>query len=271
MRRLLFFLAGMIFLCNCNREDPSKVVILVSTNTPLTNVKSGDSVLFHIHSSAVDAVVKNVTITGTDRQNGSIVLLDTLLNVEMSEFDYYYVVPEYDDDTITTALTFTAFSQKNGLTSSYTTSLKIENDYGTYILVDYIEKIMYGCGAYGLGFNLESMSSNIWIDSLRDIYDLCNPVDTTWMLSRTWGSNTGIKFVQFNYFNYEEATVQNIRTTFDMALKSDFIFNVQLGDVILIGRDDIALGVIRILYIHNNANMTNNHYVLSIKLIEWIP
>jgi hypothetical protein len=284
MKRLLFFFTGLIFLCNCNREEPSKVVILVTTNDTLSNVKTGDILLFHIHSSAVEDVVKNVTISSFDPQYGSVLILDTLINLQNFKFDYQYIVPQYND-TVTTELVFTAFSPNRLSTSSYKTFFRIaadnpidtngQGDGDTVIIDDGIlafhgSLILYGCSYQTQnGFNLGSTLSNVIHDSLMDIYDLCDPSDTvSFPLSRTWGSHTNISFVRFNDFDYNAATVKSVRNVYNNAITSDYIYNIESGDIIFIGRKGMVLGVIQITSIKDLPYEQDNHYMFDLKRIE---
>ena len=277
MKRLLFLLAGVIFLCNCNREESSKVVILVTTNDTLYNVKSGDSLLFHIHSSAVEDVVKNVTISSFDLKSGSKLMLDTLLNVAMSEFDYRYIVPEYKD-TANIQLVFTAFSQNNTLASSYTTSLTILVKNGNdsigiieedTILSSYNSLVFSGCHSYDgqTRFfnlkNLESMSNSnpVFDSSLMDIVDICG--NDTIYLSREWTSFTGVLFVRFIDLNFDIVSKKNLINSYNIGTKHTSVQNLQQGDIILIGKDT-AIGVVKI----TNINDWEREYVFDYKQIE---
>lgn len=269
MKRLLFLLAGLILLCNCEREKSPQVMILVTSNDTLTNCKPGDSILFHIHSSAVDDLVKNITIASADMQYGYIQVLDTMLNVESCNLDYYYIVPEFTDTT-SLELTFKAFSSSRVSTSSYSLSLMvnpmpIEKD---SLPILYNNRVLYGCGRYSGGFNLEYLTNNLSDVSLMDIYDLCDNSDTLYLLSRNWGSNTGIQFVRFNQFDFASATVEAIETIFNNSSPSNFIYDVQVGDVIFVGKNQKALGVIQIATIYDVSEEQNNRYIFHYKKIK---
>ncbi len=274
MKRLLFFLAGLILFCNCKKEDPSRIVMLVTTNDTLTNVKPGDDILFHIHSSAVDDIVKNVTITSSDVKSGSVFLLDTLLNLKECKFDYHYIVPDYKD-TMIIELVFDAFSSTKLPRSSYKTHLKLfyadtvvvnpdpdpdpdpdpPGDNDTVILLPHNGLVFDGCGYYDgqrKFFNLEnhmSMTGIMSDSSLMDIVDVCG-YDTI-ELSREWESYTGILFARFPDLDFDNVSGNDIVDIYKMAIKHTSIQNIREEDIILIGRKDTAIGVLRITSIRD--------------------
>lgn len=252
MKRLLFFIAGLILFCNCNKEDSSKVVILVTTQDTLYNVEPGDDILFHVHSSAVDDLVKNITIMSSDAKSRSILLLDTLLNLKECNFDFHYIVPEYTD-TMLIELSFNAFSSDNLSQSSYKTFLrsssKEEEEIDT-VLNSFNGLILEGCDQYtGLVrfFNLDSLTNMTlpFVDSsLMDIVDICGG-DTIY-LSREWESYTGVLFARFSDLDFDAASRKDIIDAYNMAIKHTSIQRLEEKDIILIGRKDTAIGVLRI-------------------------
>ena len=281
MKRLLFFFAVVVLFCSCKREEASKVVILVTTNDSLTNVKSRDSVLFHIHSFANEDVVKNLTIISSDIQYGSVVLLDTLLNMQSFDFDYYYVLPNYKDTT-QIELSFNVFSSNNLSQSSYNTFVKICPEADTTggqeppveppipedtALVLYSHLVFYGSAWYiERAFNLEYLSNmldTLLIDStMMDIVDILG--DDSTGLSGNWTSYTGVLFARFNDLNFDIATKKDIVTAYNAAIKHTTIQNIQPNEIILIGRQNTAIGVIKIITIDNMAE----RYVFDLKMVE---
>jgi hypothetical protein len=263
----------MIFLfCHCNRETTPRVSILVATNDTLTDRTFGDSILFRIRSSAVNDVVKNVTITSNDLQRGYMLVLDTLLNRKVSEFDFHYVVSQYNFPT-NIELTFKAFLQSNVSTAFYKTLVNVVTDSPppppvvNYAIVHHEHLTMFGCGQAFDGFNLEMLANVSGITNV-DIYDTCDPLDANRLLSKTWGSHTGVSFVRFNDFDYLAATSTSIQNVYDSGLKSDFLFDVEEGNIIIVGKNNQALGVIWIKLIYNFEQGADNRYIFEYKQIQ---
>ncbi|MDR0367683.1 MAG: hypothetical protein LBH82_00910 [Bacteroidales bacterium] len=268
MKRLFFYLAMIFLFCHCNRETTPRVSILVATDDTLTDRTFGDSILFHVRSSAVNDVVKNVTVTGNDLQRGTVLVLDTLLNREVSEFDFYYVVSQRDIPA-NIELTFTAFLQSNVSTASYKTLVQVVADTQSvsHAIVHHEHLTMFGCGQTFDGFNLETLSNVVGITN-ADIYDTCDPLDTNRLLSKIWRSHTGVYFVRFNDFDYLAATSTSIQSVYDSSLKSDSLFDVEEGDIIIVGKNNQVLGAIRIKLIYNFENGIDNRYVFDYKRIQ---
>jgi hypothetical protein len=268
MKQILFFVLLITFLYGCERNTESKVVILISTEDSLSNVKSGDKLLFHIQSFANEDVIKNITITSSDPQYGLLTVWDTLLDMEKFDYDYQYIVADYNDTT-TVRLTFKVFAPDNTSSSLHATLRVKKND---ALLSSFDGIMMYAAKSNNRnGFNTTSVQTlycETTDPSQTDIYDYDDTLSVQGTLSREWRSKTGVLFARFNDFNFAAATKSGVITAFENAAKYTSIKNLTNGDIILIGRGQTALGVIQLIDVYDELDTANDRYVFNFKKIQ---
>jgi hypothetical protein len=257
----------MLIFCACKRDDASKVVIIISSADSLSNLKSGDKVAFRIHSFANEDVIRNITVTSSDVQNGRMLVFDTLINAEKFDYDYLYTVPDYNT---TVRLTFEAFSSDNTSSSSMSAMLRIIDN--NVVLPSFDGIIMYAANSNNKnGFNINNVQTlycETTNSSQIDIYDYYDTLVEHTVLSREWRSKTGILFARFNDFNFATATKFGVMSAFENAAKYTSIKNLTNGDIILIGDNNKALGVIQLTAIYDEENTANDRYVFNFKKVQ---
>jgi hypothetical protein len=121
------------------------------------------------------------------------------------------------------------------------------------------------------GFNINSMQTLYCetTDPLQiDIYDYYDTLIVHSVLSREWRSKTGILFARFNDFNFATATKSGVITAFEYAAKYTSIKNLTNGDIILIGNNDKAVGVIQLTVIYDEEDTANDRYVFNLKKVQ---
>jgi hypothetical protein len=196
-------------------------------------------------------------------------IFDTLLNVKKIDYDYQYTVPDYNDST-TVRLTFEAFSSDNASSSSMSVTIHVINN--NIILPSFDGIIMYATNSNNKnGFNINSIQTLYCetTDSLQiDIYDYHDTLIDPAALSREWRSKTGILFARFNDFNFATATKSGVMTAFENAARYTSIKNLTNGDIILIGNNNKALGVIQLTAIYDDEDTANDRYVFDFKKIQ---
>jgi hypothetical protein len=253
----------------CNKEKPSKVVILFSTTDSLSNVKGGDKLLFHIQSFANEDVIKNIQVTSYDTEYGAIVVFDTLLNMEKFTYDFQYTVPDYSESQMLVKLTFRVFAPDNTSSSVYT-NLNVNENNPTLSAKE--GNIMYSANSNNKnGFTVELMQT-LYVETSDpnqiDIYDYYDTLSVSTVLTREWRSQTGVLFAKFNDFNFATARKKDVKQAFESAAKYTAVKDLAEGDIILIGKNQTALGVIQITAIFDEAGSANDRYIFSVKKIN---
>ena len=140
---------------------------------------------------------------------------------------------------------------------------------GNVLLVPYEDLIMYSsCSEKGNGLSLQWVEPVIIqsADSTTiDVYDYHQPDTDPDLLSREWRSMTGLRFVRYNDFNFSAATIKYLQDAYLAGNGYSSITNLQVGDIILVGRGIDAIGVFLVQQIYDEEGIDNDRYVLSFK------
>lgn len=88
------------------------------------------------------------------------------------------------------------------------------------------------------------------------------------VLSRIWRSGTGVKFAKVNAFDYAGATRSAVASLYANSRCDDFVEELAIDDVILLGRGDRALGVVKIVAIYDEAGASRDRYLFNLKPMQ---
>lgn len=269
-RKLLYCIAIVfLFLVSCSEKDASPVILLVSPNVISQNSSAGENLLYGVEAySNVSSSLAHFSVTCFDPIRGLLPMTDSVLTGEKFSCAYPFVVPEFSQDSVLLQLNFNVADV-----------LGNEMSMQRYILVtggalelDNFESItMYASGnnrpdAYDLSANTPIIRA-LADSSEVDIYVYKNEEDLTEALSGEWRSYTGVKFVRFNEFNYATATQSGIESSYSSGIPQNAISDIAVNDVILVGKENKAIGVIKIVAIQNNDNAPRC-YIFSLKKIR---
>jgi hypothetical protein len=270
MRHLLFLLlllSSIIFLYSCSKEkDASDIQIIVSPDSLALHAESEDIILFTINSKALKEPLTELQITQRTSKTGLTILFDTAINCQTFNFDFQYTVPKniYENKIELSFIAKTA--------SDYSVSTK-------FILLDSVSTPLRESSAHVM-YSAKLQSNNAFsiiqrqivsfpLDSiLSDIYDFRNELMDATKLSGEWRSATQKRFSRFNDFNYAEATVQSLQTSYANSSKKTSIGDLKVNDILMIGNFDTAMAVIKIIAIFDDAGYENDRYVFNLKYVD---
>ena len=267
MRKNIVFILAIVVLCVACRKKESAVNFIVTQYGSTSYVEAGSLVTYHIQAFSNKNTVEKVTLSTLEDENGVLFVWDTIVNKQKAEFDYSYRVPTYTRTDMTkVTLTFTAYTS-SGDETKMAHYLYVQKG-GSLTAYDGI--IMYSALSNNRnGFNISSAQTvyTSTADSASiDIYDYFNPAmgDST-AISLEWRSKTDIRFVRFNDFNFANATVPSLYAAYEAGAKYTSVDNLQIGDIIIVGRNDEALGVIQITDIHDEEGCAYDRYIFNFK------
>ncbi len=258
----LFPVSAGLFLSSCGEEE-SKVVILVDDNGAEV-LNPGETALFEIHAFSNDGLVDRLSIRSNDVRQGDLALMDTLLNVPSCRFTYAYTAPELVDTT-QVDLQFRAYAPDG----SYSTTW-------AHLTVCGAEEILASLDNYtlysGSSRNRDAFSldleqvvySGSTDERFLDLVDMGNDSLTGEFL-RTWSSRTALSFSRFNDFNYETATRRSVEEAYQVAAKYSELRDIQDDDIVLLGRSDTALGVLKVVAVFDEEGVESDRYLFSLK------
>ncbi len=269
MKKVLPIILGVLMLFSACKEKTSPVNLFITRADEYGNeVSHSMYILFHIHAYSTDDQITRLECTSFDSENGTELVFDTLFsNTKEIEYDYahftkYYTTSEYMD----VKLSFTVYTAGGDqLTQSVHYFVK-----GNVLLVPFEGIILYS-GEQSQkpnGLSLEWVTPIIsqTADSASiDIYDYRAQNSVPDELSREWRSATSVKFVRYNDFNFPAATIKYLQDSYLAGNKYTSVSDLSVGDIILVGRDNNAIGVFQIQAIYDEEGCENDRYELTFK------
>ncbi|MCD7709873.1 MAG: hypothetical protein LUI04_00710 [Porphyromonadaceae bacterium] len=263
-------LCSVLFLCciACSEDDESPVVLVVSPESMTTQCSAGTNLLYEVEGySTTSSPLRSFTVRTYDEERGLLSLLDTTLFASRFVYSFPYAVPEFSKDDITIQIRFELSDEAGNMMDVHRYVTVAE---GTVELESYENISLYAPGSGGPdAYNLSScqvLYRELADSSEVDIYTYKADEDTTASLSLEWRSYTGVKFVRYNEFNYATATQSAIESSYVSGMPQNRITDITANDVILIGKDTGAIGVIKILLVSDTD--TARYYLFSWKKIK---
>lgn len=263
MKKLFYLLAISLFLSSCSGDDESDVIIIAKTINGKEYYNAGEKIIFDIESFANKGFISSIKIM-TVTSHGATSLLDTVIDGERTQFLYQYNVPQFDSDTTNVKFQFKAFCS----TGNYSEMSKTHKVVGD-IHLNAAEYTMFA--SYKNEKNGFSVTRNEIVDcgttdsTFIDFYDYS--IDSTMTLSREWRSMTGLMFARFNDFDFENANYSSVVNSYSNSNKASKILNINNEDIILVGKENEALGVLKVINVFDESdNMQDRYYFVFKRL-----
>jgi hypothetical protein len=259
----LFVLSYFMFGCD-SKDDESSIVFELTPEQPIIEANTGEIIIFHI-SVRSDVNLNRFTISQQDTQNGISAILDSVISTTSFNYNFEYAAPIFEDSTLLYIIFKVTDEQNNS--RSLTRGVKIYG--GGILLTETTGHILYSALANNLSaFNIDLLQPLSVVDnpdSLQHFAD--NSVDSINgpIISRSWKSPAGLKFVRFEGLSYPEATKTMMQNSYSYGIKLTTINDIQNDDVIIIGRDETALAVILIVQIIDDDWTDNDKYLFNLK------
>lgn len=231
-------------LVGCVEKPNLSDVVVLATPRNDSTLYTNERVRYQLQLFTINDYVDGLTVSSFDIERGRVVCLDTTFADKLQELDYdfIYTAPLFSKEEVAVELTFMV-RDNFGNTSKVLRNVLVKKH--QQLIEERNGIILYAHNASLPNALLLSDVSQPFIlqdapDSLQaDIW--LNPEDTTSGI--TWSSQTGIKFVRHNDFNYTAATAENLQTTYLSSKRYDAIREVSPNDIIIVGRDELVEGV----------------------------
>ena len=262
----------MLFLASCeDQSDATRVIVKLKSGEIIQNANVGTKILYEISCSSLSSNLKRFGIKSFDLENGEITYVDSIIN-EAKKFDYTFIysVPEFANDSVEVMLKIKAEDLNNDF---YELNLRVTVLGGSGLLLPEMAGIIIysGSSMQRNAFSLNAPSQPFvmaYADSIDiDVYDLPNEINPE-TLSKEWHTNTDVRFVKANSFNYASATSAGIKSNYVSSIRQKFVLDISPNDIILLGRGDKACGVIMITEVVDNNGIDNDYYRFNIKMIK---
>ena len=258
-----------MLLASCEKQSELVITMNADVNWGSEYIASGTNIHFSISSESQSSPIKKILLTSSDAEFRDRKLLDSTLSIPAKKVNvsYYSALPYYKD---TTVVTFFARSyDEAGNTMVYPIVMHVLP--GAKKLREIDNVTLYSAASSGKSaFSLETMQPvYIPADSTKvGWFDWLNEDKTDKSLSRIWDSKSGVLFSRSEGYNFSEATSVSLQNAWPNHVKSSTIKNLKADDVLLFGKGDQALGVIKIMAVYDDPDVENDRYIFSLKVIE---
>lgn len=264
----LYTILLTLFVCfsACEDETESAVILHIQPDDLLKPAKSGEKILYTITARSNEGVIRNLRLTTYDPANGLQTIWDSVFEKQQIRYTYQYTVPQFSDTT-DVRLKFEAVNEFE-YSASMTRFIKITG--GEMKLEELTGITLYAAGSgQPDAFNIKSAqlinTQTSDADSLIDIYCWQDEDTDPQTLSREWRSHSGLKFARFNSFNYASASQLNVENAYHAGIQLNYIKDIKEEDIIIVGNDLHALGIIKVVYVFDDPGITQDRYIFNIK------
>lgn len=264
----LIFCSSLITFSNCTDDDDASPITVFTDLRNNTVIYSNEICEITIETNSIHGPLNKINVSSFDSQRGVIALLDSIVNKESVTFKYFYKAPMLDTDSTNVKLTFSA-TNINGDSQETSRTIKV-------IKRDYLLQETAGITLYSV--ETDEHPNALCLENLRPImYSLADSADIDLFIpyetaSETtipteWHTNTNIYFARANNFDYGNATYQSVTETYAATISNPKIKGLKANDIILAGRGNKAICVIKIVQIFDETGNENDRYIINIKKI----
>lgn len=250
-----------------SEEDASEVILLVTPSA--RQAVGGEKIYFDIETRTINGYVDRLDIDSFDAVTGQQQLLSERPAVQSYTTRYVYAAPVFAVDSVSVELTFTAADDCGYVRRS---NLRIAVRNSAAPLVERSAYTLYSpeSGKFD-GFSLDELRplrNEETVSGFVDLYVSPSPDSASETMMREWRSLTGVRFAKVNTFDYAGATRASVASLYENTRCDDFVADLAIDDIVLLGRDDRALGLLKIMAVYDEAGCENDRFVFNLKVVE---
>lgn len=288
MRKIPFlFFALLLTACfiGCENEEYDNVYVEMTTDVVPTEVPTLDSSSTHkykimyggqsyrIGIRAVEVSkgqLSRVLLSTFDRERREVVVLDTAVTGSLATAQLIYQAPEnLSSDTLPLNFIVVAYNVAGE-------SCRREYAF-TLVQQDAPLTAMQGITLYAQegdehpnAFSFSRMlpiRSSLSDSSEVSLYVSRNAENPD-VMTREWRTMNGTYFIKNNSFDYARATRKTVTSAYRSSVSYHIVNNLNTDDVILVGDEDKAIGVIKIQAIYDDEGSGTDRYYFDFKPIS---
>jgi hypothetical protein len=273
MRQFFLILLSLSLLTACLNEDDATVVAIHAV--PSSNVvKSGDMFYIDVQVTTLNNTLTDVSISSFDSEHGKTEFYQIKPGTKSYKDRIVWEMPHMTSDTTIVEILISA-TDDAAVSNDFTLKIKAVGG-GNELLSERSGFSIYSSFSEkpdAFSFTtLQPVISTTDADS-SDI--VLTATETEDGLSFSINSMTNVVFCRSNSFDYAAATWANVQSVFKSSLRTDLIKDIQIDDVIIVGKEIYtedsftltALGAIKIMGIYDEAGSENDRIVFNLKTL----
>jgi hypothetical protein len=264
MTRAVVFLIVLAFaFSGCNKEEESPILLFISPSGQYATAMPGELMKYRVEIRSTEDLSR-LTITEQLDNTPTSIVLDSTLSGKIFFINFEFNAPEVIDSSLMLLLFDVTDVKTHHITKPLT--LIILNP---GVLVESTGHTIYShAGPKQDAFRLstkEAMFSEESDSSTLDLLDATSDSINPGLLSRSWKSLNGTRFVRFNDFDYANASYNYLLEVFEAGIKKSFVQNLQPDDIVLVRDPGNRYYAIRMVYVIDNEDIAEDRYIFNIK------
>lgn len=277
MRKLFHIcLLLTIMITSCVNEDDATVVAIYAEPSSYL-VQSGDKVYIDVHVSTLNSTLTDVSVSSFDPEYGKTEIFQTNPGAKKYKDRIVWEIPSMTSDTTSTEILISATDnamEYNDLTIKLTvagsSSVLLQERSGFTLHSPFSGK----ADAFSL-VTLQPLDSASGSEDCDILFSHDENVGTD-ILPLRWTSGSDVVFCRSNTYDYASASWASVQAVFMNSLRSDHVDELQIDDIILIGREQHAedgtvststIGAIKIMAIYDEEGSANDRIIFNIKTL----
>lgn len=258
-------LLSMIVACDKEKNEPSDVAFFV---TPKASehvvVNTDEQCRYEMELHTTHDYISRIRISSYNTIAGNVELIDSQFTKPTEKFIYDFYAPYYNRDSVNVTLTFDVWDNAG----SYGTTQRNLTIKSVMLMLPEKNGIVLRGSESGfsnaLSFSQPSKTFNWQLSPDSVDADLCleSSSDFTQL---AFFSKTKAKMVRINSFDYAAASALSIQNVFESSRLENQIANLKINDIILVGHDKRAQGVLHITNIIRTGTDEERSVHLSFK------
>ncbi len=266
MRKILIAILAASSVLSCFSERDASDIILFVTPASDTTARSGDRILYEIETWTIHESLASVEIWSFDTENASTLLFSKDDLTDRYEGRFVYEVPEISRDEAKILLEFIV-NDSEGHSRTRKIQVTIEND--EELLKEMTSITMFSAfsgkaDAFSMK-DFKTVSSSVAEESALDIYMYAEPEADAEKFRPEWRSRTGLMFARANNMDYSAVTKSALNVIYNNSIKSENVPAITNDDIIIIGRENTALGVFKIILVQDSPGSSEDRMLFSFK------
>lgn len=273
-RFLVIILAAFTFASCFNEGDASIIAIYAAPSS--NSVSSGEKMYFDVQVTTANQSLTRFEIETFDSMNGSRKIYTATPGTQSFKDRVVYEALAVETDSTFVEFNFKA-EDNTGEQAHITMKIKVYGGGGT-LLPEISGIVLYSpWSGKEDAFSFTTMQplhsatnepENIDLRLIAPNQDAMNPLNI--------GTDADITFARANNFDYASATWSGLQSVFMNSVRTNIINNVNVDDIILVGRETLSedtnviqtLGVIRIMNVYDEAGSNSDKVVMNLKTLR---
>lgn len=269
----LYLLAATILINGCISEDDATTVAIYAQ--PSTFIaKSGDKIYIDVSVSTINSLLTNVSMNAFDPEHGKTNIYNINPGTKTHKDRVVWEIPAMSGDTTLVELLVNATDDTNA-ENEFKQKITVIGESQTILPERSGFTIYSPFSGKADAFSFTTLQPLLSTSESEDCDLVFLTSDTAEDMPLKWGTKTNLVFCKTNTFDYAAANWSSIQAVFTNSVRSDYVENLKIDDIILIGREIVTeearslttIGAIKIMEIYDEEGHANDRIVFNLKTL----